>query len=285
MDFAEYTTITFPSLGIELNPSGGFSLGPLNVRWYGVIIVLGMLLAVWYAGKRAKEFGFTEDDLIDGFLVVLPVAIICARAYYCVFNWQLYRDDPISCLYIWKGGLAIYGAVIGALLGTFVFARVKKIRFTAVLDLVLLGFMIGQCIGRWGNFFNREAFGYETDSFLRMGLLNPATGVTKYYHPTFLYESLWNLVGFIALHFLSKHRKFDGEIALGYAIWYGLGRVWIEGLRTDSLYLGPVRVSQLLAGISCIAAIVVLVRQYSRIKVEKAFYAPEQDKADEKKGE
>lgn len=256
-----YTEITFPELGLKFNPSLGFSIGSLQIRWYGVIIAFGMMLAVIYACKRAQEFGFTADDLTDGVLAIVPFAIICARAYYCIFQWDAYRDNPISCLYIWKGGLAIYGGVIGAIIGVIVFCKVKKLSVPAVLDLVMLGFLIGQCIGRWGNFMNREAFGAETDSFLRMGLLNPATGVVTYYHPTFLYESVWNLVGFVLLHILSKHRKFDGEIALGYATWYGLGRAWIEGLRTDSLYLGStdIRVSQLLAALSFVVGGILLV--------------------------
>lgn len=256
-----YTEITFPSLGLRLNPSTGFSIGVLNIKWYGVVIAFGLLLAVLYACRRCKEFGIAVDDLTDGVLAIVPFAVICARAYYCVFNWSQYRDNPVSCLYIWQGGLAIYGGVIGAIIGIAVFCKIKKINMAAVLDLTMLGFLIGQSIGRWGNFFNREAFGYETDSFLRMGLLNPATGVVTYYHPTFLYESLWNLVGFVLLHVMSKRRKFDGQVALGYAVWYGLGGAWIEGLRTDSLYLGNtgVRVSQLLAGVSFVVGAVFLV--------------------------
>jgi phosphatidylglycerol:prolipoprotein diacylglycerol transferase len=164
-------------------------------------------------------------------------------------------------LYIWEGGIAIYGGVLGAIVGMIVFCRIKKISLGATLDLVLMGFLIGQAIGRWGNFFNREAFGAETESFLRMGLLNALTGEITYHHPTFLYESAWNALGFVVLHFLSKKREFDGQIALGYAFWYGLGRFFIEGLRTDSLYIPgtALRVSQLLAALSCLAAAAVLV--------------------------
>ena len=256
-----YTTITFPGLGLEMNPGRSFSIGPLTIHLYGIIIAAGLLLAVVYACKRSKEFGLKEDDLIDGVLWVTPFAILCARAYYCIFSWHEFRDDPISVLYIWNGGLAIYGGVLGAALGILVFCKFKRIKVGTILDVVALGFLIGQCLGRWGNFFNREAFGAETDSFLRMGLYNSITEITKYYHPTFLYESLWNLAGFIGLHFLSKKRQYDGQIALGYAAWYGLGRAFIEGLRTDSLYWGPIRVSQLLAGISCVAAVSVLLWQ------------------------
>lgn len=255
------TEITFPLLNLKLNPSREFSVGPLQIHWYGLLIAIGMLLAVVYACRRCKEFGLRDNDLIDGVLCIVPFAVLCARAYYCIFQWDAYADDPISVLYIWNGGLAIYGGVIGAAIGIIVFSLIKKdkVKLTAVLDITAIGFLIGQSIGRWGNFINREAFGAETDSFLRMGLLNVLTGEVTYYHPTFLYESLWNACGFLLLHFLSKKRKYDGQIALGYVAWYGLGRAMIEGLRTDSLYLGPIRVSQLLAAVSCVAAITVLI--------------------------
>ena len=259
----EYLTeISFPALGDwTINPSKGFSLGPLEIRWYGVLIAIGMLLAVVYACRRCKSFGLTDNDLIDGMLCIVPFAVLCARAYYCIFEWEAFAAKPISVLYIWEGGLAIYGGVIGAAIGIVVFSRIKrdKVKLTAVLDMTALGFLIGQSIGRWGNFINREAFGAETTSFLRMGLLNKLTGMVTYYHPTFLYESLWNACGFVLLHFLSKRRKYDGQIALCYVAWYGLGRAMIEGLRTDSLYLGPIRVSQLLAAVSCVAAVSVLI--------------------------
>ena len=261
MNPMNYSTISFPSLGIEVNPPRILSLGPLTIHYYGLIIATGLMLAVWYCCRRGKEFGLKEDDILDGVLWVTPFAIVCARIYYCAFSWEEYAANPISVLYIWNGGIAIYGGVLGAILGVALICRVKKIKVTTVLDLVLLGFLIGQFIGRWGNFMNREAFGAPTESFLRMGLYNTVTGETEYYHPTFLYESAWNLCGFVLLHFLSKKRRYDGQIALGYAAWYGLGRCIIEGLRMDSLYWGPFRVSQWLAGFSCVAAVSVLLWQ------------------------
>lgn len=216
--------ITFPGLGISVDPPRiAFYLGQKPIYLYGIIIAIGFLLAVLYALRRCKAFGLRQDDLLDGVLWVTPFAIVCTRAYYCIFYWDLYRDNPISCLYIWDGGLAIYGGIIGAAIGILVFSRVRKLPVGTILDITSLGFLIGQAVGRWGNFFNREAHGYETDSFLRMGLTD-AVGHVAYYHPTFLYESCWNLLGFVLLHFYSKRRKYDGQIATMYVAWYGFGR-------------------------------------------------------------
>lgn len=256
--------ISFPFLGDwSICPPNGFTLFGHTFYWYGVIIACGFLLAVAYCYHRCHEFGIKQDDLTDILLFGVPLGIIGARIYYIVFfgNYHTLRD----MIAIWEGGLAIYGGIIAAVITVFVACRVKKISPLAVLDLVSFGLLIGQLIGRWGNFMNREAFGYETDIFCRMGLT--LNGETIYVHPTFLYESLWNLVGFIGLHILSKKtaRKFDGQYFLTYLAWYGLGRVWIEGLRTDSLYIAGsgIRVSQVLAGVMfvvCTAALIVLMR-------------------------
>ena len=261
MNPSNYSAISFPFLGLEVNPPRVLSLGPLNIHLYGLAIGLGLILAVVYACRRSKEFGLKEDDILDGVLWITPFAIVCARIYYVAFSWKDYADNPLSVFAIWEGGIAIYGSVIGAVIGVIVLCKVKKLKIATVLDITLLGFFIGQILGRWGNFFNREAFGAATDSFFRMGLYNTVTGSWEYYHPTFLYESVWNLVGFILLHFLSKRRKYDGQIALGYCAWYGLGRCFIEGLRVDSLYWGPFRVSQVLAGLTCVAASAILLWQ------------------------
>lgn len=261
-----YGGISFPGLGLSCNPPRTFQIGSFVVHYYGLIIAVGLMLAVLYACRRSKRFGIREDDILDGVLLITPFAIVCARLYYCIFAWREggYADNPISVLYIWNGGLAIYGGVLGAVAGVAIFAKVKKLKLPALLDLVALGFLIGQSIGRWGNFFNREAFGAATESFFRMGLYNTVTGAWEYYHPTFLYESVWNLAGLILLHFCSKRRRYDGQIALGYAAWYGLGRTFIEGLRVDSLYWGPFRVSQVLSALICVAAVAVLIWQSFR---------------------
>ncbi len=256
-----YGTISFPGLGLSFNPSRvAFSIGSKPIYWYGIIIAVGFLLAVYYAMKRADQFGLTQDNIIDMLICAVPLAIIGARAYYCLFSWNLYKDDPIRVLYIWEGGLAIYGGVIGAVIGLFIYTKVKKVKTSAMLDIGGLGLLIGQSIGRWGNFMNREAFGAQTNSFLRMGLTD-ASGATIYVHPTFLYESVWNAIGLLILHFYSKRRKFDGQIFLMYLGWYGLGRMFIEGLRTDSLYVGSsnLRISQLLAGICFLTVVIFLV--------------------------
>lgn len=248
--------ISFPGLGLEFNPSPiAFTAFGKDIYWYGVIIAFGFVLAVIYAMIRAKQFGMLDDDILDMLFAAVPTAIICARLYYCVFYWELYADNPISILYIWEGGLAIYGGVIGAVAAVLVFCKVRKFPAGPFLDIGGLGLLIGQMVGRWGNFINREAHGAVTDSFLRMGLMD-ASGRVTYYHPTFLYESVWNLIGFVILHFYSKRRKFDGEVFALYVAWYGLGRAWIEGLRTDSLYLfgTGIRVSQLVAFVSFIGA-------------------------------
>ena len=284
-----YSAIAFPGLGIEVDPTQTLQIGPLSIHIYGLIIAIGLMLAVIYGCKRCNQFGFSVDDLTDGVLFIVPLAILCARLYYCVFEWDSYKANPISVLYIWQGGLAIYGGVIGAALGIVVFGLVKKIKIAAVLDITSLGFLIGQSIGRWGNFFNREAFGAETDSFLRMGLFKRVTEsgmildatTMTYYHPTFLYESIWNAVGFVLLHFLSKKRKYDGQVALGYLAWYGLGRTFIEGLRTDSLYWGNLRVSQILAAVTCFCGVALLMfqgfREHDPAKLQGSIYRAKLD--------
>lgn len=231
-----------------------------GIYWYGIIIAFGLLLAVAFCLHQRKRYGITEDDLMDCILWGIPCGIIGARLYYVIFYLDLFRDADgkfswSKAIAIWDGGLAIYGAVIAVVLLAIIMAKRKGFKLCALTDLVVMGLLIGQIVGRWGNFMNREAHGAVTDTFLKMGLQD-VSGVVTYYHPTFLYESVWNLVGFIGLHFFSKKRKFDGEVFLAYVAWYGLGRVWIEGLRTDSLYLFStgIRVSQLVAAVSFLAA-------------------------------
>ena len=260
--------ISFPMLGenFVINPPAFFNIGNFSIYMYGVVIAVGFLLAVWYVSRTCSRFGITMDEVYDLIIFAVPTAIVGARLYYVVFNWPIYAGNFGSVFAIRDGGLAIYGGVIGAVLALWLRCRAKKTNLFSGLDIAAFGLLIGQFIGRWGNFFNREAFGYETDIFCRMGLT--IGGKTMYVHPTFLYESLWNFVGFILLHLHSrKNRKYSGQYFILYVVWYGIGRTFIEGLRTDSLWLIPdiIRVSQLLAAVSALAAIIVYIINARRI--------------------
>ena len=256
--------ISFPMFGdFHMNPPSSFELFGRTFYLYGAVVALGFLLGILYCAHKSERFiGIPSDTLYDFVLWLLPTAILGARAYYVIFQWDQYKSDPLSIFKLWEGGLAIYGGILAGLVLVILWCRRRRIPFGALGDLSVYGLLIGQSIGRWGNFLNREAFGAETDIFCRMGLTNPGEA-TIYVHPTFLYESLWNFIGFLFMHFWFKRhkRRFDGHAMLLYVAWYGIGRMLIEGLRTDSLYLGGtgIRVSQLLAGCSALLAIVLLV--------------------------
>lgn len=257
--------VSFPGLGLEFHFSNvAFSIGEKPIYWYGIIIAAGFILAVIYASRRAPQFGISGDDLSDMAILALPVAVICARIYYVIFQWEDYKDNLSEVIAIWHGGLAIYGGVIGGILCCFVFCRVKKIHPLDMMDVACIGLMMGQSIGRWGNFVNCEAFGSLTGLPWRMciGQTIAECGALGN-HPTFFYESFWNAAGVLLLHFFSgsRHRKYRGEVLLGYFIWYGLGRFWIEGLRTDSLYIPgtALRVSQAVALLSFLGGLLIFV--------------------------
>ncbi|MBR7136515.1 MAG: prolipoprotein diacylglyceryl transferase [Clostridia bacterium] len=251
--------IAFPNLGIELTiKKTAFSIGSFSVQWYGIIIAVGFALAIVYCVKRAPKFGINQDNLIDMTLVATPAAIIGARLYYVVFNWELYKDNPGDIIKIWNGGIAIYGAVIFGVLAAAIYCKVKKVNLWNMLDLAVLGLMIGQMIGRWGHFTNAEAYGISVEDWFLGMSINGELPV----HPIFLYESLWNLVGFVLIHFLSKKRRFYDQNFLSYVIWYGVGRGFIEGIRgADALnfFDTGLRVSQVLGYLSALAALGVLV--------------------------
>ena len=243
--------ISFPMLGgVRINPPSYFTLFGRPIYFYGVLIGLGFLLAIVFCAKRAKRFGLKEDDVYDVAIWLIPCSILGARLYYVLFRFDYYRVHPDELFSVWNGGLAIYGGVIAGVLTVYLVCRHKKIPVPAMLDNLCYGLLIGQIIGRWGNFLNREAFGAVTDIFCRMGLTAP-DGTTVYVHPTFLYESLWNLGVLLFLLWFERtgRRRFDGHCVALYFLLYGLGRFWIEGLRTDSLYIGNtgVRVSQALS--------------------------------------
>ena len=270
------SVISFPGLGgLQLNPPSYFTVFGRPIYFYGVLIALGFALAILYCTKHAPEFGIDGDDFVDLMLWLTPLSIVGARLYFVAFRWRDYAGDLRQIFAVWEGGLAIYGGIIAGVLVILAVCRHKKIPVAAMLDLAVYGVLIGQILGRWGNFMNREAFGAETEIFCRMGLTNPA-GTTIYVHPTFLYESHWNLAGLLFLIWFRKtgRRRYDGQCAAIYFFWYGLGRAWIEGLRTDSLYLGTsgIRVSQLLSLILvAVTGIYLLVQSRRSHDPEKLF--------------
>ncbi len=256
--------ISFPGLGIgPLTVYKSVQIFGLTIHWYGIIIGLGIILAYLFAVREGKKRGITQDTLLDVIIYGLPSAIVCARLYYVIFEWEQYQNNLWDIFKIWEGGLAIYGGVIGAVVAAWIYCRIKKISFPKVADIGGFGFPIGQAIGRWGNFMNAEAYGDTTMLPWRMEIENLGFGV----HPTFLYESLWNLGVFLFLLWYRKKQKFDGEIFLMYLSAYGLGRLWVEGLRTDSLWLGPFRISQLVAAVCVVVGVALVI--YFRHKKKK----------------
>ncbi|NLK27721.1 MAG: prolipoprotein diacylglyceryl transferase [Clostridiales bacterium] len=302
------TNILFPNLGIELeNVPSGITIFGFRIAFYGIIIGIGMLLGWLIAEWMAKKTGQNTELYLDFALVAIIVSVICARIYYVIFALDEFIDDPLSILNLRTGGLAIYGGIIGAILTAIIYTRIKKYPFWLLADTGCIGLVTGQLIGRWGNFFNREAFGKYTNGLFAMQLdltdvaydfRAPLNYLEEKYvgkpdalerileirnntilvdgieyiqvHPTFLYESFWNLCLLIFLIVYTKHKKFDGEVMLLYLAGYGLGRVWIEGLRTDQLFLWgtPFAVSQVLSAILVIVSIVLLL--YMRRRSQKA---------------
>ncbi len=256
--------VSFPGLGLEMTVNEvAFTIFGYEVRWYALIIATGFVLAVLYANRRASYFGVDKDKLLDCVIVGFVCAIIGARLYYVAFKWDDYKDNLVGIFKIYEGGLAIYGGLIGALLGGLTVAKYKKLNIRGTLDLAALGFLIGQGMGRWGNFMNREAFGTETTLPWRM-ICDTTNG--KAVHPCFLYESLWCLLGFVFLHFFSKKfQKYRGQLFIIYLVWYGAERTVVEGLRTDSLYVPfsigsyTPRVSQVLSFALVITGVVLLI--------------------------
>ncbi|PLR85350.1 prolipoprotein diacylglyceryl transferase [Bacillus canaveralius] len=243
-----------------------FTLGPIQVHWYGVIIGVGIALALWIAMREADRRGLSKDLLADLMLWAIPIAIISARIYYVIFEWDYYAQNPSEIVQIWNGGIAIHGALIGSVITAYIFAKKKKISFWKLADITAPSIILGQAIGRWGNFINQEAHGGEVsrafleDLFLPEFIINQMYIGGSYYHPTFLYESVWNLAGFIVLLLLRRVNLRRGELFLTYVIWYSIGRFFIEGLRTDSLMLTEnLRMAQTISIALIIGAVVLLV--------------------------
>ncbi len=256
--------VSFPDLGIDFDIDRvAFTIGSINVYWYGILIASGLILACIYAFMRADYFNVDKNKLLNAVIVGIICAIIGARLYYVIFSWDDYKDNPMEIFYINRGGLAIYGGLIGAVLGGGIVCKIQKLNVLSALDIASIGFLIGQGIGRWGNFFNQEAFGTQTDLPWRM--VSDNTGGVGV-HPCFLYESLWCLLGVLVLHIISKKwYHFKGQILLCYMVWYGAERMVVEGLRTDSLYLPfslfgyTPRVSQILSACIFLTGIILLI--------------------------
>jgi phosphatidylglycerol---prolipoprotein diacylglyceryl transferase len=260
-----------------LNPIA-LDLGPLQVHWYGIIIGFGVLLGLYIAVKEAEKRGIGKELFVDFILYAVPIAIISARIYYVIFQWEYYSQNPGDIIKIWNGGIAIHGAVIGGILTAIVFTKVKKISFWKLADVTAPSLLLGQAIGRWGNFMNQEAHGGEVSRAFLENLYLPEFIINQmyingaYYHPTFLYESLWNLVGVALLLVLRRSNLRIGEIFLSYVIWYSVGRFFIEGLRTDSLMLTEtLRIAQVISIVSIIVAIGLLVYRRFRGYAEKKY--------------
>ena len=272
--------INFPNLGIYLDHVGkNISIFGFSIAYYGIVIVTGMMIAIWIAQREAKRTGQNPEQYLDLAMIGIAAGILGARIYYVIFAWDYYKDDLLSIFNIRQGGLAIYGGIIGACIAVVIYSRKKKQNFSLLMDTASLSIVFGQILGRWGNFFNREAFGDYTNNLFAMQLPVSAVRANEItqkmwdhvvtvngveyiqVHPTFLYESLWNVGVLLFLFWFRKRKKFNGEVFLMYLIGYGLGRIWIEGLRTDQLLLPVVGlpVSQLLSGCLVVGCTILVV--------------------------
>ena len=268
--------ISFPMLGdLHMNPPASFPLFGREIYWYGVILALAFLAVLVWVLTHAKNFGIAKDDVYDEAIGCIILGVLGCRIYYVAFQWDYYSRHLNEIIRVWDGGIAMYGGIIAAVIFLLFFTRKRKISFGALLDADASGMLLGHSIGRWGNFINREAFGVQTDAFCRMGLTRPGQE-TVYVHPTFLYESLWTLTGFLLLNWYirKKPRKYDGQVFLMYICWYGLGRAMIEGLRTDSLFLipGVIRASQALGLATFLITGAILLIQARRPHDESKLY-------------
>lgn len=250
-----------------------FSLGPIYVRWYGVIIAAGIVIAFLVGQREMVKRGLHPDFLTDLLLWAVPLAIVGARIYYVIFEWENYKDNPAEIIAIWNGGIAIHGALIASVIVAYIFTKRRNTSFLKVADILAPSILIGQAVGRWGNFINQEAHGGEVSRSFLENLFIPDWIINQmyidgaYYHPTFLYESLWSLAGIIILLLLRRANLVRGEIFFFYVIWYSFGRFFIEGMRTDSLYvIGELRAAQLVSVVSIIIAVAFII--YRRVKIK-----------------
>lgn len=257
--------ITFPGLKLEFDISKiAFKVLGVEVYWYAILIVTAIALALILYKKRNGLYGINFYDILDLSLYLIPIAIICARLYYIIFNLEYYIQNPREILNLRSGGLAIYGAVMGGIIICFVFCKKRKIIVWDLLDYIVPGLVLGQAIGRWGNFFNIEAYGKTTTSFLRMGIIEAGKYIEV--HPTFLYESFVCFVIFMILLIMKNKKRFKGQILYTYLFLYSLERFWVEGLRVDSLMVGNIRVSQMLSVIIFVVSIIVYVINWHKLR-------------------
>ena len=252
------TNITFPAFNINLSISRtAFTIGSIHIYWYAIFIVGAILIAILALKKDCKKYNIKYNDILELMILILPIAIICARLYYVIFNMQYYLNNPSEIIKIRNGGLAIYGGIIGGTITTIIFCKIRKIKILDMFDMIVPYLSLGQAIGRWGNFINGEAHGTITNNIFRMGIIE--NGIYMEVHPTFLYESISTLIIFFILMYLRNHRKYTGQLTIVYLLLYSAIRTIIEGLRTDSLMLGNIRISQLISIIIFIAVLVILI--------------------------
>lgn len=262
--------------GVQPLDPVAIQIGSIFVKWYGVIIASAVVIALLLALSEANKRKMDKEIIVDLLIWAIPISIISARIYYVIFEWDFYKNNLGEIVKIWHGGIAIYGALIGAVLTAIIFSRIKKISFWQLADVVAPSLIIAQAIGRWGNFMNQEAHGAETTrSFLESlhlpdFIINQMYIDGAYYQPTFLYESLWNVLGFIVLLIIRRTKIRRGELFLGYVIWYSFGRFFIEGMRTDSLMWGDFRVSQVLSLLLIVLSIGIII--YRRMKMNPPYY-------------
>lgn len=275
--------ISFPGLGLSFTiERQAFSIFGWPVYWYAILITSGFCLGGFLAFRNAKKFGIKTNDLLDLVLILLPSSIVGARLYYVIFSLNEYKSNWMNIFNIRQGGLAIYGGIIAALIVTIIFAKKSKINLLDLLDLLAPYLALGQAIGRWGNFINQEAYGAATNLPWRMQIFNTSSMSYISVHPTFLYESLWNFALFSFLIWFRKRRKLSGEVLTLYLAIYGLGRCLIEGLRTDSLYLGSIRISQLVAGVCFVVFLVIFfVRRAKKQPVDNIVHLKENETNEE----
>ncbi|EAF6623372.1 prolipoprotein diacylglyceryl transferase [Listeria monocytogenes] len=262
--------------GVQPLDPVAIQIGSISVKWYGVIIASAVVIALLLALSEANKRKMDKEIIVDLLIWAIPISIISARIYYVIFEWDFYKNNLGEIVKIWHGGIAIYGALIGAVLTAIIFSRIKKISFWQLADVVAPSLIIAQAIGRWGNFMNQEAHGAETTrSFLESlhlpdFIINQMYIDGAYYQPTFLYEGLWNVLGFIVLLIIRRTKIRRGELFLGYVIWYSFGRFFIEGMRTDSLMWGDFRVSQVLSLLLIVLSIGIII--YRRMKMNPPYY-------------